>query len=104
MNIQLSIFQVGVIMCNVPFFTPNFYTSFVTILSPCFFVNVSYLQPMIFSLFSINEHTLHFTTFLNPSLAKPFAHGMQIVLRCQAQLELTLMMCFSDRSTFWRVQ
>ncbi len=24
------------------------------------------------------------------------------VLRCQAQLELTLKLCLSDRSTFWR--
>jgi hypothetical protein len=25
-----------------------------------------------------------------------------LMLRCQAQLGLTLMMCLSDRSTFWR--
>jgi hypothetical protein len=28
-----------------------------------------------------------------------FLSNMQILLRCQAQLELTLMMCLSDRST-----
>ncbi len=62
-----------------PFFTPNFGMSHNAILRPWCLVNVSHLQPMIFSLFSINEHIQHFTTFINPPLdTKPFAYKLPI--------------------------